>query len=505
MKSVTSTSTQVPSFEFNAFAAEYLYWKPGPPPVCYVSIDHCKLPVVQSELQRAMTNISGLKVEQVSFDTVSRYCQKTKPTDDKAENLQPEVIELFKQAGSGGASDIHFLVGNDGISTIMRRIHGDLNIISSKTKEEGMVLLRCMVNSMSDSGATQFMENQIQDARIGNKYLRQAGLYAARYAHIPTELGVYAVVRLIKDEGNKITSLEELGFLAQQIMQIRRMLRTPHGFIILSGPTGSGKSTTLRTLADMYTRFTRGLKRLLAIEDPPEGKLPGIQIPIKADKGDPNAVFQAWNRTISAALRLDPDALIVGEMRDKESVKTAIAGAETGHVLMSTLHANDAISIISRMVDTLDVPLPLITDPQLIVGLIAQRLVPLLCPKCKQTYEDVKDHLEDDELELLNTFCDTEKVRFRNHNGCQHCHHGSVGRRVIVEVIRPDAQFMKLYRTEGKLAARDYWVNQMNGITRGMHLQQYLNHGEVDPLEADLISPLDEDKLLTLSTPPTAA
>ncbi|MBS0057706.1 MULTISPECIES: ATPase, T2SS/T4P/T4SS family [Yersinia] len=462
------------------------------------------MPAVQSELQRALSHIPEMITEMVRFDAISQHRQKNRVRVDTAENLQPEVIDLYTQTAALGASDMHFLIDTDG-TTIYQRIHGDLSVVANKTTDEGMTLLRCMVNTMSDSGAREFMENEIQDARIENKYLHKAELYAARYAHIPTENGVYAVVRLIKDERDDIPSLENLGFNPEHITLIRRMLRSPYGFIILSGPTGSGKSTTLRTLAEMYTVFTHGLKRLLAIEDPPEGKLPGIQIPIHADKSDPVAVAQAWTRTIAASLRLDPDALIVGEMRDKDSVKTAIAGAETGHLLMATLHANDAPSSISRMVDTLDVPLALITDPQLIVGLIAQRLVPLLCPECKQTYEQVKDSLEPDELQLIATYCDKEKVRFRYHKGCKNCHHGTVGRRVIVEVIRPDAQFMHLFRHEGKLVARNYWVNKMGGITRGMHLQQYLNRGEVDPLEGDRINPLDEDTLLALDTTPLSA
>lgn len=493
---MTLTSSP-PVFEFNALANQYMFWEMGSPPVCYVSADHCKMPAVQSELQRALAKIPGLITEIVRFDEIAQHRQKNRVHVETAENLQPEVIELFTETAAMHASDMHFVVDTTR-TTIYQRIHGDLSVVANRSVDEGMSLLRCMVNSMSDSGAREFMENEMQDARIENKYLHKANLYAARYAHIPTENGVYAVVRLIKDERDDIPSLETLGFNPEHITLIRRMLRSPYGFIILSGPTGSGKSTTLRTLAEMYTVFTHGLKRLLAIEDPPEGKLPGIQIPIFADKTDPAAVKQAWTRTIAASLRLDPDALIVGEMRDKDSVKTAISGAETGHLLMATLHSNDAPSSISRMVDTLDVPLALITDPQLIVGLIAQRLVPLLCPKCKQTYEEVKENLEADELQLIATYCDKEKIRFRNHNGCNNCHYGTVGRRVIVEVIRPDAQFMHLYRHEGKLVARNYWVNKMGGITRGMHLQQYLNRGEVDPLEGDRINPLDEDTLLAL-------
>ena len=171
---------------------------------------------------------------------------------------------------------------------------------------------------------------------------------------------------------------------------------------------------------------------------------------------------------------------------------------------MSTLHANDSPGIIDRLTDTLDIPPGMVMDPQVVIGLIAQRLVQTLCPACRKGWDDVRETLTEDDRELVETYCDTATVAFRNHAGCQApgCWHGITGRKVIAEVIRPDARFMQLYREQGKLAARSYWVHHMDGITRGAHLMRYIAAGEVDPIDADKLSPLDEDTLNLL--PPEA-
>jgi type II secretory ATPase GspE/PulE/Tfp pilus assembly ATPase PilB-like protein len=171
---------------------------------------------------------------------------------------------------------------------------------------------------------------------------------------------------------------------------------------------------------------------------------------------------------------------------------------------MSTLHANDSPGIIDRLTDTLDIPPGMVMDPQVVIGLIAQRLVQTLCPACRKGWDDVRETLTEDDRELVETYCDTATVAFRNHAGCKApgCWHGITGRKVIAEVIRPDARFMQLYREQGKFAARSYWVHHMDGITRGAHLMRYIAAGEVDPIDADKLSPLDEDTLNLL--PPEA-
>ncbi|HCA3439641.1 TPA: Flp pilus assembly complex ATPase component TadA [Salmonella enterica subsp. salamae serovar 35:g,m,s,t:-] len=419
---------------------------------------------------------------------------------------QQTVIELFKQGRALGASDIHLEIGRDGVTQVYFRIHGELEHIDSLEREDGMNLASTIVLSMCDMAEKQFNGERQQDGRVAKKYLEGLDLFGARYAHTPAVYGLYVVMRIIPDDGKAPPTLEQLGFLPEQIVLIGKALKRPEGVIILSGPTGSGKSTTLRSLGAQYTANTRGKKRLLTVEDPPEGKIENaVQTAIVADRSQPEAVSQAWVRAMTSALRLDPDCILVGEIRCNNSAKTAIEASMTGHLILTTLHANDPFNILERLA-TKGIEPELIADPQLMIGQISQRLVPLLCPHCAKKYEDVYDEINSEDIALIEKYCDTDAVRFRNHDGCEHCRMmlrgkvvsgGIVGRTIIAEVVVPDEQLLSIYRQKGRLAARKYWHSQLNGITRHEHLMPYINAGKVDPLIAHNISPLDEDEVLS--------
>lgn len=249
----------------------------------------------------------------------------------------------------------------------------------------------------------------------------------------------------------------------------------------------------------MYLELTHYQKRLLTTEDPVEGKIKGaVQRSIVADKSDPEAVARAWVAAITSALRLDPDALLIGELRDSDSARAGIIAALTGHIVTGTTHTPDAIRILDRLIETFGVNPSLVADPQLLIGLISQRLVARLCPDCKQPYAAIQARLHEDDRALLAEHATPETLYFRHPEGCDHCYKGVIGRIAIVEVIRPDALFMEKYLTQGKLKTRSHWVHRMGGITRRRHLQGYLATSEVDPLEAHLICPLDEDERLLL-------
>lgn len=285
--------------------------------------------------------------------------------------------------------------------------------------------------------------------------------------------------------------------------------------VILSGPTGSGKSTTLRSFSRIWLERTGFLKRLLTVEDPPEGRIAGaIQTPIICDKADEAEVRRAWERAISSALRLDPDAIMPSELRDLISILAGIFAAQTGHLVMSTLHTNSALSIPERMI-TMGVEAALILDAQLMVGLISQRLVKTLCPHCKVPWAQKKAELSEEQRTYLEKYCSEpglcrpEDLYFRHPEGCEHCRkavvlngrtvatvgHGVTGRSVVAEVIRPDARLFRLLKTGSKEAARRYWMAN-GGITRRTHLLHKLGAGLADPLEADETIPLDEDDVL---------
>lgn len=456
-----------------------------------------------SRLQKQNPQQVVVKFSSLDEITALNDEQGTKLLDCNSNQLK--VLGYFRRAVAVGASDLHFSIGRDGsqFCYIEMRVHGELSLLDCIDKDEGMTLAGTVFQGMCDITETQFDQNRQQDARVSEKFLKPLGIFGARYAHTPAVGGVYAVMRLITDDGLHVPTFAELGYLPEQVTVLKKILRRPEGMVILSGPTGSGKSTTLRSASSFYleeTGYNGKLprKRLQTIEDPPEGRIPGaIQTPIIADKTDILAESQAWLKAIKYALRLDPDAILTGEIRDLNSAMAAIKAAMTGHILLTTLHANDPLNIAERL-EIEGVPGRLIADPQLFIGLMSQRLVQKLCPDCKHPWESAKDALSQDDQEMVEKYCDTSAVALRNMVGCKNCYQGIVGRVAVAEVIAPDAQFFALYRTEGKSAAKTYWHRSLGGITRNQHVLHYINAGEVDPISANLICPLDEDEYTLL-------
>ncbi|EDV4360015.1 pilus assembly protein [Salmonella enterica subsp. enterica serovar Hartford] len=465
-----------------------------------------------SEMARQLSEQGekGLRLEDIKKEVSSR---------------QGDILNYFMVAKEIGASDIHGTT-LPGLTRIEMRVHGELETISELAEEDGKAQAATIILSMCDVTEPQFYAGRKQDGRVDAKFLRKVGLFGARYSHTPTADGLHFVMRVIPDDGDVVPTLEKLGFLPEQIRLIKRILRLPEGLIILSGPTGAGKSTTLRACSDLYLERTRYKKRLLTVEDPPEGRIRGaIQTPILCDKADEAEVRRAWERALSSALRLDPDAILPGELRDLISILAGIFAAQTGHLVLTTLHANSAFSIPERMI-TMGANAGLVADAQLLIGLISQRLVQVLCPHCRVPWSVKKDQLTTEEREYLEKYCSVEGIcrpenlHFRNESGCPACRkavviggkqvatvgQGVAGRSVVAEVVRPDTMLFRLLIQEGKEAAKAYWLSELGGITRRIHLLHKLNAGLVDPLDADLIVPLDEDEVtLSVSDPVTSS
>ena len=427
---------------------------------------------------------------------------------------EQRILNYFSVARQLNSSDIHFLI-SDSLFQVKMRIHGELHVVDERQRQEGMSLCATCILSMSDVSETSFYPHREQDARLSPAMMRKIGLFGARYSHRPTGDGLIAVMRLIPDDGNNVPDFLQLGYLPEQIRLLNRMILRPEGKIVLSGPTGSGKSTTLRSACRLYLDTNPG-RHLLTIEDPLEGQVVGaVQTPVICDKSDEEAVRIAWGKAISSALRLDPDAIMEGEMRDLVSMLATIYAAQTGHLVMTTLHTNSALGIPERMV-TLGVNENLLCDAQLLIGLISQRLVPTLCPECRIPWKDKAGSLSEEQRTFLEKYCNvegicsTENINFHNPEGCPACRmaitinnqtrgqvgHGVKGRTVIAEVIETTNRLFRILRAEGKVAARQYWLNHMQGISRVRHVLHKINDGLIDPLMANRIIPLDEDERL---------
>ena len=241
-----------------------------------------------------------------------------------------------------------------------------------------------------------------------------------RVSTIPTVYGEKCVIRLLATDSGEMRKVTELGMTVHNYEMFKQIIRCPHGVMLVTGPTGSGKSTTLyATLGEL----SKPNVNIVTVEDPCEKKIDGInQVQINAKAG---MTFAAALRSI---LRQDPDIIMVGEIRDGETADIAIRAAITGHLVLSTLHTNDAAGTIIRLIDMGVAPYMVASS---LVGIIAQRLVKLLCPDCKEEIllTDPAD------LRLVGK---TEPVKIYKHHygGCRTCHNsGYKGRTAIHEII----------------------------------------------------------------------
>lgn len=511
---VSSQSTALPPrplLQATQLPALVMTGKPGQSSVVYLREAHQRSvsdwirQLLPPGWQFRQQNAAISPFEFTTLDVIARLRQETviSGVENGINPVQQKMLGYISHAATLSASDLHITPGRDStdFTYLEARVHGELELLDIVRKDEGLELLGATYSGMTDViKGTQFDPGVPQDARLAERFLKLAGLFGARYSHYPCVGGLYAVLRLIKDDSQHIPTFSMLGYHPEQERAVRRMLQRPEGIVILSGPTGSGKSTTLRTASAAYLEQygfndTGGIllprRRLFTIESPPEGRIPGAIQTAVMDTA------QGWVDSVKSALRLDPDAILNGEIRDHASAITAIKAAMTGHLMLTTLHANDPINILERL-EMEGVQARMIADPQLFIGLLSQRLVQVICPHCRLPWHEVESSRTDEERRLVENFCQPDAVYLRNHNGCPHCWRGVNGRTVIAEVISPDAKFFQIYREKGRIEAKTYWHRELGGMTRNQHLLGKINSGQVDPLAAHYISPVDEDSYTLL-------
>jgi type IV pilus assembly protein PilB len=325
---------------------------------------------------------------------------------------------IIRQAIDEHASDIHIEPFKDKIS-LRYRIDGKLYEIPPPAKHLHLpIISRIKILSKLD---------------IAEKRLPQDGAFLVkledrpidlRVSTIPTIYGEKLVLRIL-DRGAVVLDIAQLGFDVKQLEQIRRAIASPYGLVLLTGPTGSGKTTTLYAILNEIKGPT---KNIITIEDPVEYKLEGIsQVQVKPEIG---LTFAAALRSF---LRQDPDIMLVGEVRDLETAQICIRSALTGHLVLSTLHTNDASSAINRLID-IGVE-PYMVAPSL-VAIVGQRLFRKLCPECKEAYEVTAGQKET--LKLKADLIYRPK-------GCAKCNQiGYRGRICIAEVLVVDENIREL-------------------------------------------------------------
>ena len=333
------------------------------------------------------------------------------------------VDAILSDAVHEGASDLHFEPENLFLR-IRYRIDGKMKQIRSIHKDHwSSIAVRIKI--MSGMNITEVRKPQ--DGRIRSEILGRKIDF--RVSSQPTIHGENIVMRIL-DEKQSILSIEHLGFTKHSINLIKTLVQRPEGVIILTGPTGSGKTTTLYTILNYINSID---KNIMTLEDPVEYNIPLIrQSNIRSEYG------LDFASGIRALLRQDPDVILVGEIRDKETAITAIQAAMTGHQVYSSLHTNDAISAIPRLMD-MGVP-PYLLERNLIC-IVAQRLARRLCHHCKEE----KPITDFDRKMLGEKYNYVEKLFYPK--GCNKCNSGYKGRISVVEILPFDRNLDELIAT----------------------------------------------------------
>lgn len=392
------------------------------------------------------------------FGTVSESESPLADARDLAN--QPPVIRfvnlLIREAHDARASDIHLESTRDGLRARFR-IDGVLTDVPSPPKG----LQAAVVSRVKLLAELDIAERRIaQDGRIRVR-LEEREL-DLRVSTVPTMHGESVVLRLL-DRGGRPVSLDELGMAPQTLHHFEELAQRPHGIVLATGPTGSGKTTTLYAALGLRRGAS---EKIITVEDPIEYQLPDVtQVPVNVKAG---MTFAAALRSL---LRQDPDVIMVGEMRDAETAQIAVQAAMTGHLVFSTLHTNDAASALMRLLD-------LKVEPYLIAAtvecILAQRLVRRICPDCRTRYKPAPQAV------ALLAERPTGEITLDRGSGCRGCRDtGYLGRTGLFELLAVTddvrhaisrlaslAALRDLARSGGMTTLRqDGWAKVQAGIT----------------------------------------
>nr|WP_255592497.1 type II secretion system ATPase GspE [Bordetella sp. BOR01] len=358
------------------------------------------------------------------------------------------INALFAQAARDGASDMH-IEPYEHHSVVRYRVDGVLRDVVSPRK----ALHSALISRIKIMANLDIAEKRLpQDGRIA---LRVGGRpIDVRVSTLPTGHGERAVLRLLDKEAGRL-QLEKLGMSPLVLAQLDTLIRQPHGIVLVTGPTGSGKTTTLYAA---LSRLDASTSNILTVEDPIEYDLAGIsqtQVNAKID--------MTFALALRAILRQDPDVIMIGEIRDLETAQIAVQASLTGHLVLATLHTNDATSAVTRLVDMGVEPFLLASS---LLGVLAQRLVRRLCPQCRRP-----DTLPDGTVVYRPV-------------GCEACNHtGYSGRSGIHELFAVDDNVRHLIH-----AGRDEQALRAQALRSGMRTlrddgQRWVEAGMTSPEE----------------------
>lgn len=426
---------------------------------------------ITTAIDKYFGNTEAMKVaEKFVKERKEQFAERRKEEEEaNADVSNAPVVQLvnkiIEQAARQRSSDIHIEALEDHV-----RVRFRIDGVLKKTMEYDIALLNAIVARIKIIGGMDISEKRKpQDGRITSVVDNVE--YDIRVSVLPTVYGEKVVMRLTQKKALN-RDKKDLGLAPDELVQFDRILQHPHGIILVTGPTGSGKSTTLYTaLSELNTEDVN----IITVEDPVEANVDGInqvQVNNKADMTFANA--------LRSILRQDPDIIMIGEIRDNETAEIAVKASITGHLVVSTLHTNSSASTITRLED-MGVEPYLIADS--VIGVIAQRLVRRLCPKCKKSRMATEV-----ELEALGLPEDQEAVVYEP-VGCHMCNNtGYYGRIGVYEIMEITPELKEIISKHGNANEIKEVALQQGMRTLHMSAAKYVLSGVTSISEMKRIS-----------------
>ena len=392
---------------------------------------------------------------------------------------------IFEDAVQVGASDIH-IEPDESVLRIRQRIDGVLQEQVMKEKR----IASALVSRLKLMAGLNISERRLpQDGRF-NIRIKKRNI-DVRLSTMPIQHGESVVMRLLDQSGDML-NLEQLGMPPHMLEHFRRHVRSPHGMVLVTGPTGSGKTTTLYAA---LSELNHAEHKIITAEDPVEYRLPRInQVQVNPQIG------LSFANVLRAALRQDPDIVLVGEMRDQETAEIGLRAAMTGHMVLSTLHTNDAISTVNRLLD-------MGAEGYLVAtaldAILAQRLVRRICESCKEDYQpDVHEMAWLLSLDVPGV----DNMKFYHGSGCPHCnntgYHGRIG---VFELLEINEQLADDLRREDSAAFTRHARANRHFRTIPQHALEYASQGVTSLEEVMRVTGTTEEMELPAMAVPTEA
>lgn len=468
-------------------------------------IDHEMLDIKQRCHRKGYNKFENMyaprQIIRLIYDNATSDSNNSAQDSIKTESLQVDFDNMLSDALFNGVSDIHIEVRRNS-AKVRYRVNGALRVINDLSVAYARQLAIVIYQVIAEEKEVTFIETQQQAAIIDREVMVNGTSQRVRVRlnTLPAYPdGFDMVMRLLRmGVSTKKATLNSLGYSDTQLNDINLAVSRPVGAIIIAGTTGSGKSTSLSTMIsrkiEYYTNEAGCRIKVITVEDPPENEIRhATQVPVVRSRNGKDGK-NPFAEAMKAALRSDPDIIMVGEVRDEDSTELLVHTVQSGHQAYTTIHTSSAIGIVSRL-RGLGIKNDVLGSSDFFSGLIYQALVPVTCQHCSTPFAEFEGNQQDNEdmtdlcarITKVTTSYDREKIRFINHSGCDKCVDGVSGRTVVAEVVVPDKK-MKLLFGEGKDTQALEYFQEQGG-------KSILSHG-IDKMSAGLCDPREiEHKL----------